>query len=91
MIGNLTFARSQDLGFERRTIGLKMPEIDEAAAGDLPGKWLRFGVLVEMECPIFLIGIAGSRSVYYKGAVSRDVVKHDLNNTSFVKIILLLL
>ena len=85
MIANLTFACSQDLRIVRRPIGLKLPEIDESLPIDLSGKRLGFRVLVEVEGPRFLIGIAGSRSVDYKGAVSRDVVKHDLNNRSLVK------
>tara|TARA_B100000780_G_scaffold257583_1_gene207510 strand:+ start:345 stop:605 length:261 start_codon:yes stop_codon:yes gene_type:complete len=85
MIGpNLSFGRSKYLrigcGF-----GLKMPEINKSLTSCLDGKRLGISVLIELEGPIFLIGIAGSRGVDNKGAVSNDVVKHDLNNTSLVK------
>ena len=62
-----------------------MPEIDESLAGGLVAKRLGCGVLVQLECPIFFDGMHGSRGVHDKRALSCDVVKHDLNNTSLVK------
>ena len=42
-----------------------------------------FWMQIELESTIIWVRIAGSGSVHYQGAVSYDVVKHDLNNTSF--------
>ena len=56
----------------------KLPKIDESGACHLTAKRRGFRVLVELEGPIFLIGIAGSRGVHDKRALSCDVVKHYL-------------
>ena len=78
VIGNLSFGRSDRLRFDGGSLGLKLPEIDESGTCHLATEWRAFRVLVELERPIFLIGIAGSRGVHDKRALTCDVVKHDL-------------
>ena len=78
VIGNLSFGRSDYLRFYGGPFGLKVPEIDESGACHLGAKRRGFRVLIELEGPIFLIGIAGSCGVHDKRALTCDVVKHDL-------------
>lgn len=78
LIGNLSFGSSDWLRFGGGPFGLKLPKIDESGACHLTAKRRGFRVLVELEGPIFLIGIAGSRGVHDKRALSCDVVKHYL-------------
>ena len=75
---NLSFGRSKYLRIGSWPIGLKLSKTNESLTGSLSNKRLRFGGLIKLEAPIFLIGIAGSSGVDNKGAVSYDFVKHYL-------------